>query len=431
MHESALRLPRSGWWQRLRVAIAAVRLDVLLFSGAVALVALHALVDAFVAPEPGTEPRDHLLRGLASFVLLALAALAYPRLPAGGRAALAAILGVLSLEGAGLAIADARAVGARGEDWTGFLLLPVGIVLCGLAGLLLWRSRKPGRLRYLRRAGIALAAVLAAYWLVAPVAIGILATHRPRAAVGPADLGRPYQELTLRTSDGLDLAAWYVPSRNGAAVISYPTRQGKLPQARMLVRHGYGVLLLDARGYDGSEGDANVFGWDGVKDIDAAVGWLQRRPDVEDERIGGIGFSVGGEMMLQAAASNTRLSAVVSEGAGVRSVREHLLRGVRGSFSLPVAALQTAAVAVLSGTMPPPSLADLVPRIAPRPLLLIHAGNGGGGEELNPDYYRAASAPKTIWKIAEAGHVGGFEARPREYEQRVTRFFDRALLDRG
>ncbi|HEU5206670.1 MAG TPA: CocE/NonD family hydrolase [Gaiellaceae bacterium] len=431
MHESALRLPRSGWWQRLRVAIAAVRLDVLLFSGAVALVALHALVDAFVAPEPGTEPRDHLLRGLASFVLLALAALAYPRLPAGGRAALAAILGVLSLEGAGLAIADARAVGARGEDWTGFLLLPVGIVLCGLAGLLLWRSRKPGRLRYLRRAGIALAAVLAAYWLVAPVAIGILATHRPRAAVGPADLGRPYQELTLRTSDGLDLAAWYVPSRNGAAVISYPTRQGKLPQARMLVRHGYGVLLLDARGYDGSEGDANVFGWDGVKDIDAAVSWLQRRPDVEDERIGGIGFSVGGEMMLQAAASNTRLSAVVSEGAGVRSVREHLLRGVRGSFSLPVAALQTAAVAVLSGTMPPPSLADLVPRIAPRPLLLIHAGNGGGGEELNPDYYRAASAPKTIWKIAEAGHVGGFEARPREYEQRVTRFFDRALLDRG
>ena len=71
------------------------------------------------------------------------------------------------------------------------------------------------------------------------------------------------------------------------------------------------------------------------------------------------------------------------------------------------------------------------PRIAPRPLLLIHAGNGGGGEELNPDYFRAASAPKTIWKIAEAGHVGGFEARPREYERRVTRFFDRALLDRG
>ena len=432
MHDSALHLPRSDWWPRLPIAIeAAARPDVLVFSGAAALIALHALVDSFVAPEPGTGPRDHLLRGLATLVLLALAALAYPRLPAGGRAALAAVLGVLSLEGAGLAIADARAVGVRGEDWTGFLLLPVGVALLSLGAILIWRSRKPGRLRYLRRAAIALAAVVAAYWLVVPVGIGILATHRPRSAVAPADLARPYQELTLPTSDGLDLAAWYVPSRNGAAVISYPTRQGKLPQARMLVRHGYGVLLLDARGYDGSEGDPNLFGWEGAKDIDAAVAWLQRRPDVKDERIGGIGFSVGGETMLQAATSNTGLRAVVSEGAGVRSVREHLLRGARGSFSLPEAAVQTAAVAVLSGSMPPPSLADLVPRIAPRPLLLIYAGNGGGGEELNPDYYRAASAPKTIWKIAEAGHVGGFEARPREYERRVTRFFDRALLDRG
>ena len=48
---------------------------------------------------------------------------------------------------------------------------------------------------------------------------------------------------------------------------------------------------------------------------------------MNDGRIGGIGFSVGGEMMLQAAASNAGLRAVVSEGAGVRSVREHLLRG--------------------------------------------------------------------------------------------------------
>ena len=134
MHDSALHLPRSDSWPRLPVAIGgAARLDVLLFSGAAAVVALHALVDAFVAPEPGTGPRDHLLRGLASLVLLALAALAYPRLPAGGRAALAAVLGVLSLEGAGLAIADARAVGARGEDWTGFLLAPVGLVLLALA----------------------------------------------------------------------------------------------------------------------------------------------------------------------------------------------------------------------------------------------------------------------------------------------------------
>jgi predicted acyl esterase len=137
--------------------------------------------------------------------------------------------------------------------------------------------------------------------------------------------------VTLRTSDGLQLAGWYVRSRNGAAVISYPTRGGKLPQARMLVRHDYGVLLLDARGYDGSQGDPNMFGWNDAKDIDAAVAWLQKQPDVRNARIGGIGFSVGGEMMLQAAATNSNLHAVVSEGAGVRSAREDLLRGAAGS----------------------------------------------------------------------------------------------------
>jgi fermentation-respiration switch protein FrsA (DUF1100 family) len=317
---------------------------------------------------------------------------------------------------------------ARGDDWSGFLLVPVGVVLLGLAGNLLWRSRKPGRFRWLRRGGIAIGAVVLAYWLVAPIGIAILATHRPRADVQPADLGRPYETVTLRTSDGLDLAAWYVPSRNGAAVISYPTREGKLPQARMLARHGYGVLLLGARGYDGSEGDPNLFGWDDAKDIDAAIAWLQSRPDVHHGRIGGIGFSVGGEMMLEASASNAGLRAVVSEGAGVRSVREDLLRGPRGWFALPEAGVQTAALTVMSGTMPPPALDDLTGRIAPRPILLIYAGHGSGGEELNAEYFRAASEPKTLWKIDEAVHVGGLDARPREYEERVVGFFDRALL---
>ena len=66
----------------------------------------------------------------------------------------------------------------------------------------------------------------------------------------------------------------------------------------MLVRHGYGVLLLDARGYDGSEGDPNVFGWDARRTSMRLLPGC-RQPDVRDGRIGGIGFSVGGEMMLK------------------------------------------------------------------------------------------------------------------------------------
>ena len=431
MHEPTIEQSQGGRRRQLPPALHLTRsrVELLLFSGAIAVLALHAAVDSFIAPEPGTGPGDHLLRGGVTLAVLSGSAYLYPRLPAGGRAAIAAVLGALALEGAVLAVSDARAVGARGEDWTGFLLFPVGLVLIVLAAVRLWRSRKPGRLRWLRRGALGFVTVVLAYWFVVPVAMAILSTHRPRAAVEQASLGRPYEQVTLRTSDGLRLAGWYVRSRNGAAVISYPTRTGKLPQARMLARHGYGVLLLDARGYDGSQGDPNLFGWDDAKDIAAAVAWLQRQRDVRDGRIGGIGFSVGGEMMLQTAAANTGLRAVVSDGAGFRSVREELLYGPRGWFtSLPEQAVQSAALSVMSGTAPPPSLKELLPRIAPRHVFFIYAGHGAGGEEYNLDYYRAAHAPKVLWEIPEAHHTGGFQARPREYERRVVGFFHRALL---
>jgi dienelactone hydrolase len=399
------------------------------FVGATAIVAVHAVVDSFLVPEPGTSAGDHLLRGGATLALLAAALAGFRWARPGGRAAIAAALGVLAVEGGVIAIGDARAGGARGEDWTGFLLLPVGLTLLGLAAVLLLRSRKPGRLRWLRRAGLVVLTVVGASWLVVPVAIAILATHRPRADVTPVSLGKPYEQVTVTTRDGLRLAGWYVPSRNRAAVISYPTRKGKLPQARMLVRHGYGVLLLDARGYDGSDGDPNMFGWDDAKDIDAAVAWLRRQPDVDPARIGGIGFSVGGEMMLQAAAGNSGLHAVVSDGAGFRSVREELLYGPRAWFtSLPLQAVQSAALTVLTGTPPPPSLKEIVSRIAPRHTFLIYAGHGAGGEEFNPDFYAAAKTPRAIWKIPEAQHTRGYQARPHEYERRVVGFFDHALL---
>ena len=84
----------------------------------------------------------------------------------------------------------------------------------------------------------------------------------------------------------------------------------------MLARHGYGVLLFDRRGEGKSEGEPNSWGWGGEADIKAAIAYLQRRPDVDPDRIGGIGLSVGGEMMIEAAAETDELAAVVSEGAG-------------------------------------------------------------------------------------------------------------------
>jgi fermentation-respiration switch protein FrsA (DUF1100 family) len=139
----------------------------------------------------------------------------------------------------------------------------------------------------------------------------------------------------------------------------------------------------------------------------------------------GIGLSVGGELMLETAAETDALKAVVSEGAGIRSVRE----ASESSWdAIPIWAGITAATAVFSDDAPPPNLNDLVERIAPRPVFFIYATGGQGGEELSQDYYESAGDPKDVWEVPVGGHVGGAEARPREYERRVVGFFDQALL---
>jgi dienelactone hydrolase len=237
--------------------------------------------------------------------------------------------------------------------------------------------------------------------------------------------------VTIRTGDGLKLQGWYVPSRNGAAVIAFPGRNGPQRPTRMLARHGFGVLLFDRRGEGRSEGAPNSWGWGGDRDIKAAIAYLQHRPDVHDGRIGGIGLSVGGELMLEAGAETTALKAVVSEGAGARTFSEdmdHDVGGLSKALGVPLSAIKTASIAVFSNQSPPANLKDLVGRIAPRPVLLIAAPNSPHGEDLNRGYFKAAGQPKTLWEIPESSHVGGLSARPAEYERRVTRFFDNALL---
>ena len=148
--------------------------------------------------------------------------------------------------------------------------------------------------------------------------------HHPLGARVRADpqLGALHENVSFTTSDGLRFHGWFVPSKNGATVISFPGRKGPQKPARLHGHEGYGVLLFDRRGEGESDGDPNALGWRGTRDLEAAIAYLRSRPDVIPDRIGGVGLSVGGEMMFQAAAETDDFKAVVSEGAGIRSVRE-------------------------------------------------------------------------------------------------------------
>jgi uncharacterized protein len=404
-----------------------------LFLGLAALVGLHVADDSFLQPQPGTSAGDHLVSGLVPLSVLALAAWSYPRLRGGWRAALALGVGFFGVAGGIEAIHYTREVGPSGDDFTGLLSIPAGLGLIGLGLVTLWRtrSRHGGSVaKSLRRLAIGAAGVIAFLFVLLPLGFAYVAVHVARPPVDDIDLGAPAEEVQFRTSDGLSLEGSYVPSRNGAAVIVAFGRKGSQDKARMLARHGYGVLIFDRRGEGESDGDPNPYAWDGgERDLLAAIEFLKRRPDVEPGRIGGVGLSVGGETFLQTAARSDDLAAVVSEGATARSGSE--LASVPGSPFVAVALNYaiTAGVAVFSNASPPEHLIDQVDEIAPRAMFLIHAPNVDHGDEerFSRAYYREAGAPKVIWGVPEAGHVGAQEARPAEYERRITRFFGQAL----
>jgi uncharacterized protein len=431
---AASRAPSSGR-RALSVAALAHR-ETVLGVAALLVVALHVVDDRFLQPQPGTSAADHLVSGLVPVAVLLLFAVFYSRLRAGWRGSLAILLGVFGLVTGIEAVYYLQAGRLSGDDYTGLLAIPAGLLLVGLGARTLWRSRRvegSRPRRYLRRILLAVAVAVGAYVVVAPFLASYVFTHAARAFV-PADrLGAAHEDVSFTTADGLRLRGWYVPSKNGAAVISFPGRKGTQKPARILAQHGYGVLLFDRRGEGESEGDPNAFGWDGYRDVDAAVRFLRARPDVEPARVGGIGLSVGGEMMLEAAARNHALDAVVSEGAGERSIREYMDMTLANKWlGLPSYAALSAGLSLFSDGAPPPSLKDLSERISPTPVFFIYGEHGQEGERnLNPQYYAAASAPKQIWEVPGSGHVGGIDARPQEYELRVIGFFDRTLLGKN
>jgi hypothetical protein len=235
---------RLGQWVR------GARLETTFVLANLAVIALHVLDDNYIQPQPGTSAGDHLASGLVPVAILAGVAAAYPRLSAGPRAVLAMTFGALGLAIGFPAVYHLLHDGLSGDDYTGLLAVLAGIALLLSGPISLWRARRRGgsRLRrYLRRTLETILGAVAALALLAlvvfPIAFAYGYTHLGRT--GPLrDLGVPYETVTVTTSDSIELAAAYVPSKNRAAIVVFPGRSA-LEEGQMLARRGYGVLLLD------------------------------------------------------------------------------------------------------------------------------------------------------------------------------------------
>jgi uncharacterized protein len=400
----------------------------LLLTGLV-LVTAHLLDLAFSGP-------DTSALGVAAILGVALAwALAQPYVTRPTRLFLGVLVGLLAI-GFGVVSHGLHVVNS-GPDWrdvtgVGYIVGGVLLVIAGIVAVAAPRRapRRTGlRWRGAHAVGwIAGAAIVVALGVL-PFTLGNMVTHAPRWAIDESAVGIAHEEIRIAMHDGRKLSAWYVPSRNGAAVLlSHGSggSRGRIPaHVRMLARHGYGVLALDNPGNGESEGHSNGLGDNAQPAIAAGLDYLAQRPDVNPDRIAGFGLSLGGEVLLDAAAHDRRLAAVVSDGAtrpmdGDKANPKGAIEGALGW-------LTTRSVRAISGMKTSPSLIGMMPKIAPRPVLLV-AGGGFPDEIPASRLYRdAGGSTVQLWELPDTGHTAGLRKHPAAYERRTVGFLDRAL----
>ncbi len=257
--------------------------------------------------------------------------------------------------------------------------------------------------------------------------------HPPRTGgdQSPADIGATdYEDVMFRAEDGITLEGWYIPSRNGAAIIlahGYAgSRHQMLSRAQVLVEEGYGVLLFDFRGHGQSGGDLVTIGDHEQRDLRAAIDFVESQPDVESERIGGLGFSMGGATVIQVAATDKRLRAIIAEAAfpALKDALNHQARLLGPVTQIPARwAIRQEGVDI-SAVRPVDDICD----ISPRPVLLIY----GSEDPVVPPgsaarMAEAACPPAELWIIEGAGHGGYADTSPGHYQARLREFFNTAL----
>ena len=120
----------------------------------------------------------------------------------------------------------------------------------------------------------------------------------------PADLGMAFEDVRLETSDGVTLAAWWVPAPQGRGALIFShgnagnigDRVGKL---RLFHDLGLSVLAFDYRGYGASQGKPSEDGT--AHDMDAAVAHVRDSRGVPLDRTVFYGESLGGAVVIEAA----------------------------------------------------------------------------------------------------------------------------------
>jgi uncharacterized protein len=268
---------------------------------------------------------------------------------------------------------------------------------------------KPSRLRrWLKRLAV-LAVLLVAGWLAASAAVAYKLTRRPRPPYAEAIPPVPWgvlESLRLRTSDGIDLGAWFtLGTSEGPSVVLLHgyngSRKDSLPQMEMLVRAECSVLAITLRSHGDSGGEGNDVGYSARHDVVAAVDYLaQRRPRrpifIDGTSLGAAAaIYAGGELQ-------TRVAGYILE-CPFRDIHSAVWNRTRAFLTFPLDDIAYAGLDLMGPIFLPEidrmSPADRIAEIPASVPLLIMAGgrdNRARPEEVEAIYRHAAAHARMI-----------------------------------
>lgn len=244
----------------------------------------------------------------------------------------------------------------------------------------------------------------------------------------PAALSLPSVEVTFPNRTGRQLRGWFLPNdRSDAGVVLVNGNTGNMSYhllyAAILWRAGFNVLLFDYQGFGRSQGRASLLSL--ADDGRAALGFLRAQPEVDPQRVGLFGISLGSVVALAVAAQCPGQVAAVAAEAPYdprRQLARMLVR--RRKYKPWVARL---AARLISGFAVPPHFRPLenVERLTGIPVFFLH----GVDDRLLPAetslrLFLRAPGPKRLWLPERTGHSPELlVTQDGEYQAQIVSFF--------
>ena len=251
----------------------------------------------------------------------------------------------------------------------------------------------------------------------------------------PDEFGAFYENVWFPSRDGVMLSGWFLPARDkshGTIVLCHgmsANREQMLVWAASLWENDFSLLMFDFRRLGRSGGDRCTVGLFEPEDLRGAVDYVKARSDTADLPLGVFGFSMGGATAIMTAADDPRIEAVATHGA-FATLEGAILQRCRHHFGplAPISRRIMLAFAnrrrwfLVSPAMVMPVAA--VPRLMPRPLLLLH----GDRDNIVPahhavDLCAAASGAASLHVLHRSKHKRINRKVRTEAHARVVNFF--------